>query len=46
LLLPDIEGVDSAEKQVDIASRKAGIPPGTTVKLWRFRVQRFREGDD
>jgi len=46
LLLPDIEGVDSAEKQVEIASRKAGIPPGTTVKLWRFRVQRFREGDD
>ncbi len=46
LLLPDIEGVDSAEKQVEIASRKAGIPPGTTVKLWRFRVQRFRERDD
>jgi MEMO1 family protein len=46
LLLPDIEGVDSAEKQVEIASRKAGIPPGTTVKLWRFRVQRFREADD
>jgi AmmeMemoRadiSam system protein A len=45
LLLPDIEGVDSAEKQVEIASRKAGIPPGTKVKLSRFRVQRFREGD-
>jgi AmmeMemoRadiSam system protein A len=46
LLLPDIEGVDTTEKQVGIASRKAGIPPGTTVKLSRFRVQRFREADD
>jgi AmmeMemoRadiSam system protein A/AmmeMemoRadiSam system protein B len=46
LLLPDIEGVDTTEKQVGIASRKADIPPGTTVKLSRFRVQRFREADD
>ena len=28
LLLPAIEGVDTARKQVDIAARKAGIPPG------------------
>jgi AmmeMemoRadiSam system protein A/AmmeMemoRadiSam system protein B len=46
LLLPDIDGVDTAEKQVEIASRKAGIPPGTAVKLSRFRVQRFREADE
>ena len=46
LLLPDIEGVDSAEKQVEIASRKAGIPPDTRVKLFRFRVERFIERDD
>ena len=43
LLLPDIEGVDTAEKQVEIASRKAGISPGTPVRLSRFRVDRFRE---
>jgi AmmeMemoRadiSam system protein A/AmmeMemoRadiSam system protein B len=43
LLLPDIEGVDTAYKQVEIASRKAGIPAGTPVKLSRFRVERFRE---
>jgi AmmeMemoRadiSam system protein A/AmmeMemoRadiSam system protein B len=43
LLLPDIEGVDTARKQVEIASRKAGIPEGVPVKLWRFRVDRFRE---
>jgi AmmeMemoRadiSam system protein A/AmmeMemoRadiSam system protein B len=43
LLLPDIPGVESASQQVDIAERKAGIPPGTPLKLARFRVQRFRE---
>ena len=44
LLLPDIPGVDSAEQQVEIAARKAGIPGGTPVRLWRFKVERFREG--
>lgn len=43
LLLPDIEGVDTAAKQVEIASRKAGLVPGTPIKLSRFRVDRFRE---
>ena len=43
LLLPDIAGVDTAQQQVEIASRKAGIPLGTPVKLSRFKVQRFRE---
>ncbi|MDQ2936980.1 MAG: AmmeMemoRadiSam system protein A [Acidobacteriota bacterium] len=43
LLLPDIEGVDTARKQVDIAARKAGIPQGKPIKLSRFRVQRFSE---
>src|SRR5229473_7175194 len=43
LLLPSLEGIDTAAKQVEIASRKAGIPPGTEVKLWRFRAERYRE---
>lgn len=43
LLLPDIEGVDTARKQVDIAARKAGIPQGKPLKLSRFRVRRFSE---
>jgi AmmeMemoRadiSam system protein A len=43
LLLPDIPGVETAEQQVEIAERKAGIPQGTPVKLWRFKVERFRE---
>jgi AmmeMemoRadiSam system protein A len=43
LLLPDLEGVDTAAKQVEIAARKGGIPAGVPVRLSRFRVQRFRE---
>lgn len=43
LLLPDIAGVDTAAKQVEIAARKAGIPNGAPVRLSRFRVRRFRE---
>ena len=43
LLLPDIPFVADAENQVAIATRKAGIPPGAPVKLFRFGVRRFRE---
>ena len=43
LLLPDIPGVDTARQQVDIATRKAGIPWGVPVRLSRFKVERFRE---
>ena len=45
LLLPDLEGVDSVTKQVEIAARKAGIPPETPLRFWRFRVDRFPEKD-
>ncbi|MFN2530005.1 MAG: AmmeMemoRadiSam system protein A [Pyrinomonadaceae bacterium] len=43
LLLPDIIGVETAEQQVQIAARKAGIIPGTRLKILRFKVQRFKE---
>ena len=41
LLLPDLEGVDTVEYQMDIAKRKAGIYPGEKVKLYRFEVKRY-----
>jgi len=41
LLLPDLEGVNAVEYQIDIAKRKAGIYPGEKVKLYRFEVKRF-----
>ncbi len=43
LLLPDIEGVDTARKQVEIARSKAGIPAGKPVDLYRFLVTRYEE---
>ena len=43
LLLPNLEGIDTATKQVEIASRKAGIPTGSEVRLWRFRAERYGE---
>jgi MEMO1 family protein len=43
LLLPDIAGIDNAEQQVGIAARKAGIERDENVRLWRFKVERYRE---
>ncbi|MCR5594925.1 MAG: AmmeMemoRadiSam system protein A [Lachnospiraceae bacterium] len=40
LLLPDLDGVDSVEQQIEIAKQKAGIVPGEKVKLQRFEVVR------
>ena len=41
LLLPDLEGVDTVEYQVDIAMRKAGIGPGEPMQMYRFEVKRY-----
>jgi AmmeMemoRadiSam system protein A len=41
LLLPDLEGVDTVEYQVEIARRKAGIGPREPVQLYRFEVKRY-----
>ncbi|MCL2033351.1 MAG: AmmeMemoRadiSam system protein A [Oscillospiraceae bacterium] len=40
LLLPNLDGVDTVEQQVDIARRKGGIPDGVPVRLERFEVTR------
>ncbi|MGM0400060.1 MAG: AmmeMemoRadiSam system protein A [Chloroflexota bacterium] len=42
LLLPDLEGVDTPEKQVGIALRKAWIDPDEPYDMYRFRVMRYR----
>jgi AmmeMemoRadiSam system protein A len=41
LLLPDLEGVDTVEEQIDICRQKAGIAPNEPVKLYRFQVKRY-----
>jgi AmmeMemoRadiSam system protein A len=44
LLLPDIEGVDSAPEQIEITARKAGIDIRTEeFSLWRFTVSKYAE---
>ena len=42
LLLPDLEGVDSVEQQIEICRMKAGISPDESVKLYRFEVKRYK----
>jgi AmmeMemoRadiSam system protein B/AmmeMemoRadiSam system protein A len=42
LLLPDLEGVDTVEYQIDICRQKAGIAPDEPVKLYRFEVKRYK----
>ncbi len=40
LLLPDLDGVDTVEDQIDIARRKAGIGKNEKTSLQRFEVIR------
>lgn len=42
LLLPDLEGVDTVQQQVDIAKQKAGIGPTEKVTLEKFKVIRYK----
>jgi len=41
VLLPDIPQVTTAEQQVAIARRKAGIRPDEPVEIYRFEVTRY-----
>ena len=44
VLLPDLEGVDTVDEQIEIASRKAGIFGDTGgITLERFSVRRYPE---
>lgn len=40
ILLPDLEGIESAADQVSVARKKAGIGADEPVELFRFRVVR------
>ncbi|MGB9857094.1 MAG: AmmeMemoRadiSam system protein A [Dictyoglomaceae bacterium] len=43
VLLPDLEGVDTVEKQLEIALAKAGIHPSEDYKIYKFEVTRYKE---
>lgn len=42
LLLPDLKGVDSVERQLAICRKKGKIEPDEEVSLQRFTVTRYR----
>ena len=42
LLLPDLDGVDTVGRQIEICRMKAGISPDEPVQLHRFEVRRYR----
>jgi AmmeMemoRadiSam system protein A len=41
LLLPDLEGIETAAEQVAIAKRKAGLNPDDECRMERFEVVRY-----
>ena len=43
LLLPNLPSLDTAGKQIEMASRKAGIQPKAGLRLFRFRADRYSE---
>lgn len=42
LLLPNLEGVDTVDEQIEIALQKAGISPHEDYEMERFRVVRYK----
>lgn len=42
LLLPDLEGVNTVDEQINIALMKAGILPDEDFELYRFEVKRYK----
>ena len=45
LLLPDLEGVDTVERQLAIAASKGGITDLDGADIYRFTVDRYLESD-
>lgn len=43
VLLPDLPGVDSVDRQLTIARQKAGIPESVPFEIHRFSVVRYSE---
>ena len=43
LLLPDLEGIDNVEEQINIAKKKAGLAADADIEIYRFEVKRYKE---
>jgi AmmeMemoRadiSam system protein B/AmmeMemoRadiSam system protein A len=42
LLLPDLDGVDTVDQQINICCQKAGILPTEPINLYKFEVNRYK----
>ena len=42
ILLPDLEGIDTPEKQIDICLKKAAIPKNSHYQMYRFEIKRYK----
>ncbi|MDA8066809.1 MAG: AmmeMemoRadiSam system protein A [Thermaerobacter sp.] len=46
LLLPDLAGVDTVERQMALVCQKAGLDPGEEgIQVWRFAAERHLEDE-
>ncbi len=43
LLLPDLPGIETVERQLHYARAKAGVRPDEPIQIYRFTVRRIRE---
>ena len=45
VLLPNLEGIDTVDEQLNIACQKAGINPDAEFEIEKFEVIRYQEGE-
>lgn len=45
LLLPNLAGIDTVDKQLRTAKKKAGLAANEKVDIYRFKVSRFKENE-
>ena len=41
ILLPNLEGIDTIEKQIDLCLKKGNIPKDAPFQMYRFEVERY-----
>ena len=42
ILLPNLEGIDTVQRQIDLCLKKGTIPKDASFKMYRFEVERYR----
>ena len=42
ILLPDLDGIDTVQRQIDICLKKGNIPKDAPFQMYRFEVERYR----